>query len=176
MLSIVGKNPQMTGELQSMAGTTSKPRKAKATAPRKRAASRTQAPKNGVTHEIGQSSEVPAPPERIRIQPEPQIKHPYGNRPIYVFTPNNGTDPIVFPKIHTVPVDAKFMWKIYDLAEIFQSFEWMNLAGVPRDIQERVVDLPTSERTRFWSGWFNDASSPLDLDSGGMEPPGESSS
>jgi hypothetical protein len=102
--------------------------------------------------------------------------HPYGNKPVFVFRPNDGSPPIVFPRVGTLEVSAKFMWKIYDLNELFQSFEWMNLAGVPRDIQERVLDLPTTERSRFWGSWFNDVTTPLDMKGDTLAPPGESSS
>lgn len=154
-----------------MAATTPKARKTKkATAPRKAARARV---------ESGNGHGTPAPvadsPSEFRPLPQKQeVAHPYGNRPVYVFQPEGGGAPIVFPKIATVPVSAKFMWKIYDLAEIFQSFEWMKLAGVPRDIQERVVDLPIRERERFWTGWFNDVTAPLDMSQDSMGPPGES--
>lgn len=162
------------------ASTPPKTRKAstkKATAPRKAAKARAAATsangQNGRNYAATASSDTP-PPEVFNLPPVPELIHPYGKLPVYVFNPADGSAPIVFPKIVTVPVSAKFMWKIYDLAELFQSFEWMKLAGVPRDIQERVIDLPVQERTRFWSGWFNDVTAPIDLSRDSMGPPGES--
>jgi hypothetical protein len=108
--------------------------------------------------------------------PAPEVNHPYGDTPVFIFQPADGSDVIVFPRVGTLPVTAKFMWKIYDLNELFQSFEWMKLANVPRDIQERVIDLPMVDRSRFWTSWFNDVTSPLDLSRDTMGPPGESSS
>lgn len=150
------------------ASSPSKTRK-KSTAPRKAATARIETNgTNGAKPELFQP--LPKPPEA----PAPQqvAEHPYGDKPVYVFKTKIG-DPIVFPMISTLAVTAKFMWRIYNLNELFQSFEWMNLAEVPRDIQERVIDLPNVERASFWSGWFADIVTPA---SAGdiLEPPGES--
>lgn len=154
-----------------MAATT--PRKtAKKAAPRKARARTTEAKQNGNGH----ATTSTIPPEEFVPAAPPKLVHPYGNVPVHVYQPRDGSAPIVFPKVTTVPVTAKFMWKIYNLAEIFQSFEWMNLAGVPRDVQERVVDLPPLERQDFWAGWFADVTTPMDLSQENMSPPGESSS
>jgi hypothetical protein len=162
-----------------MAASASKARKAtKRTAPRKTAQARAKT--NG--HE--ENGQATTPQEGFNAQPlsvvppvqGPEIKHPYGNVPVFVFHPADGSEPIVFPRVGTLQVTAKFMWKIYDLNELFQSFEWMNLAKVPRDIQERVIDLPQVDRARFWSSWFNDVTTPLDMSRDSMGPPGESSS
>jgi hypothetical protein len=164
-----------------MAASTTKRKAPKRTAPRKTAAARAQS--NG--HEDSQNGTPVA--EGFNAQPlsvvppvqepaVPEIQHPYGDRPVFVFQPADGSAPIVFPRIGTLEVTAKFMWRIYDLNELFQSFEWMNLAGVPRAIQERVIDLPQVDRARFWSSWFNDVTQPLDLTKDTMGPPGESSS
>lgn len=158
-----------------MAATQSKPRKAvKKAPPRKASTSRAKAKPetNGVEPEPapeGQKAEsypITPPPE-----PPKKLQHPYGDgTPIYVFEPSDGSAPIIFPRITTLSVTAKFMWQIYNLNEMFQSFEWMNLAKVPRHIQERVVDLPLADRAKFWSGWFQDITAPA---SEQMGPPGE---
>jgi hypothetical protein len=164
-----------------MAGTASKARKAtKRAAPRKTAQARAKS--NGHEEHVHVATEAPkegfnaTPLSVVAPAQEPQIEHPYGDVPVFVFHPNDGSAPIVFPRVGTLQVTAKFMWKIYDLNELFQSFEWMNLAKVPRAIQERVIDLPQVERARFWSSWFNDITVPLDLTRDSMGPPGESSS
>lgn len=159
-----------------MAGTTAKARKTpKRTAPRKAAQARAKTNGHQEPAAAPTTEGFNTPPLTVMPPPpEPTIQHPYGDKPVYVFKPADGNPPIIFPKISTVEITTKFMWKIYDLAEIFQSFEWMNLAGVPREIQERVVDLPINDRQRFWSGWFNDVTQPLDLSAQSMGPPGES--
>lgn len=152
-----------------MAATQSKPRKAakKATAPRKAARNRaSETETNDTNGSKPEFQPLPDPPKK----PEPPA-HPYGaDTPVYIFSPADGSAPIIFPKIGTLDVTAKFMWRIYNLNEMFQSFEWMNLANVPRPIQERVVDLPLADRTRFWAGWFQDITAPQ---SEQMGPPGE---
>lgn len=157
---------------------TSKARKApKRTAPRKAAQARAKT--NGHDEDV----HVPVaegfnatPLSVVPPAPERKVEHPYGDKPVFIFDPADGSPPIVFPRVGTLNVTPKFMWKIYDLNELFQSFEWMNLAGVPRDIQERVIDLPQVDRARFWSSWFNDVTAPLDLARDTVGPPGESSS
>lgn len=162
-----------------MAATTPQKRKAtkKPTSPRTAARGRSESngyPSAPSIIELEGEGDSPLNPPEEFIDKTPKIDHPYGDQPVYVFKPAGGGDPIVFPKISTLPVTAKFMWKIYDLAEIFQSFEWMKLGNIPRAIQEQVIDLPLGERQRFWSGWFNDATQPLDMSREAMGPPGES--
>jgi hypothetical protein len=77
------------------------------------------------------------------------------------------------PAINTVRPTQKFFWKIYGLNEMFQSFEWLNLAKVPRPIQERIMDLgerDVYEQADFFRGWF----APITRPQGGLTPPGES--
>ena len=93
---------------------------------------------------------------------------PYGDKQTYTFTPSHGP-PIVFPHISEVNADAHFFWKIYKLNEMFQAFEWMEKAQVPRHIQERVMLLDDEEKGRFFTGWFSAVTTPQ-----GVAPPGES--
>lgn len=98
-----------------------------------------------------------------------QLEHPYGNKMVYVFQPKNGAAPIIFPSILEVETDAYFFWKIYDLNEMFQAFEWMKKANVPRYIQARVMQLDDAEKAEFFAGWFKTMTAPQ-----GVSPPGES--
>ena len=98
--------------------------------------------------------------------------HPYGAKQVYVFQPSDGSSPIVFPHISEVRPTQKFFWKIYNLNEMFQAFEWMRLAAVPRAVQEQVMDLgerSMEEQAEFFRGWFAPLTRPQ-----GLEPPGES--
>lgn len=122
------------------------------------------------------SEAAPAPPERVpelAELPDDQLKHPYGEQRVFIYRPLDGGDPIIFPRISELEITPKFLWSIYELNELYQSFEWMKKAGVPRDIQERVMDLPLKERETFWKNWFRSASGPV-IDAGGSAPPGES--
>lgn len=91
------------------------------------------------------------------------VKSPYGDRPTFTFFPQIDTDnplllaPIVFPKFTSVHAPRKWLWRVYDKGPLIQAFEWMKLAGVPRDVQERVIDLPDNEYERFWDAWFGEA-------------------
>lgn len=113
----------------------------------------------------GPSSTAVAPPEEF-ISATPV--GPYGDKQTYTFNPRRGA-PIVFPHISEVDADAHFFWKIYKLNEMFQAFEWMEKAGVPRDVQERVMLLDDNEKAEFFSGWFSAVTTPQ-----GVTPPGES--
>lgn len=105
--------------------------------------------------------------------PEPTLNHPYGNKKLYVYHPKDGSAPIIFPHITEVKPTQKFFWKIYKMNSLFQSFEWMLSANIPRDIQERVMDLGETnvyEQADFFRGWFAPIASPQE----GLSPPGES--
>ena len=90
----------------------------------------------------------------------------YGDEPTFTFHPSDGSEPIVFPKSEVLweTVDGvtafKFLWKIRKLNEAYQSYEFMDRAKVPDEIQERVVDLPDDERREFFASWFKDLSDP----------------
>ena len=122
----------------------------------------------------GRASDLPltgavAAPEQYEFSGDaPKPAGPYGDKQTYTFKPANGEE-IVFPHISEVNADAHFFWKIYTLNEMFQAFEWMNKAGVPRDVQERVMLLGDAEKARFFSGWFSAVTTPQ-----GVAPPGES--
>lgn len=148
----------------------------KGTAPRK-AAKRNEVVEetiDEVTDSVtGTEAEVPAPEAAPEVDEERVPTHPYGDKEVYVYHPKDGSAPIVFPHISEVRPTQKFFWKIYKMNEMFQSFEWMALAGVPRDIQERVMDLGERdifEQAEFFRGWF----APISRPQGGMVPPGES--
>jgi len=115
---------------------------------------------------------VPTPP--VAAIPKPQVEHPYGDVPVYVFYPKNvrdgdSVDPIVFPHITTINADVEFFWEMDQLDPMHQSFRYMQKANVPKDIQRRVVRLPDTELARFIQGWFMGVVTPQ-----GVSPPGES--
>jgi len=110
------------------------------------------------------------PPERFDLPEQQDDQHPaYGKRRLYRYQPKGGQPEIVFPHITTVSVNPKFFWRIYPMNEMFQSFEWMIQAEVPRDIQAQVMDLNDREQADFFRGWFSDITAPQ-----GVSPPGES--
>lgn len=133
--------------------------------PAKRATPRKAAAKVGGNGRASDRPPTEAAPERFTVNP-PASR--YGSKRTYTFSPKKG-DPIVFPHISEVNADAHFFWKIYKLNEMFQAFEWMERAEVPRDIQERVMLLNDEEKGQFFSGWFNAVTTPQ-----GVAPPGES--
>ena len=174
--------------------------KRKGTAPRK-AAKRIPASTNGVNGSAAPPEEfVPFPPPELTTPraPEPPPEefvpttkpkateaeapaapaesvpdHPYGDRRLYVFSPADGSEPIVFPHLTSVQPTYYFLWKLrkLNLDQVQQSFEWMDIAEVPNEIQERVAKLPDDEQSKFFLGWFEPAVQPVKQGAG---PPGES--
>jgi hypothetical protein len=134
------------------------------TTPAKRAAPRKAAKAGGKGRVSGPPPALAAPEE---FTPS-RASGPYGNKKTFTYNPSDG-DPIVFPHISEINADAHFFWKIYNLNEMFQAFEWMIKAGVPRSVQERVMLLPDAEKQEFFSGWFSAVTTPQ-----GVAPPGES--
>ena len=151
----------------------SAPRKA---APRK-AASRTRAAgaASGDTTPVNGAVAASAPDNDAQVQAtaQPQdnsgaVKSPYpAGTPTYMFFPilldaegqplPETVAPIIIPKFTTLNPGRVWLWSIYDKGPLIQAFEWMKLAGVPMDIQERIVNLPDEEYDRFWDGWFGEA-------------------
>jgi hypothetical protein len=93
-------------------------------------------------------------------------KSPYGDAPTFSWQPGDGSEPIVFPKSAVLweDVDGKtayeFLWEIRKMTEAYQSFEFMDRAKVPDDIQRRVVRMPAAERRKFFDKWFADVNEP----------------
>jgi hypothetical protein len=159
--------------------TTAKPRKA--TTPRK--AARPKAPSNGSPNghapveetTVTGAPDVPEvrPPEEVKVDLPAGPKHPYGDTEIFAFQPSGDYPLIVFPAVTTLAPTPKFFWKIYPLNEMYQAFEWMNMANVPRHIQEQVMDMGERnprEQAEFFRRWF----APISRPQGGPTPPGES--
>lgn len=150
---------------------------AKRATPVRKAAKRVKVDNDGGDAAVVEESQIeslrpPTPAPDFNSEKAGVPDHPYGDQKIYVFRPSDGSAPIIFPHITEVKPTQKFFWKIYKLNEMLQSFEWMEFAGVPRHIQELVMDLgerSLEEQAEFFRGWF----SPLTRPSG-MEPPGES--
>lgn len=146
----------------------------KATTPRKAAAKRKAQEKPEQTIESVEDAAFDGGDSDEAGEPDSGIPpHPYGDIEVYVYHPKDGSAPIVMPHISEVRPTQKFFWKIYRLNEMFQSFEWLNLANVPRPIQERIMDLGEKdvfEQAELFRGWF----APITRPQGGMVPPGES--
>jgi hypothetical protein len=108
---------------------------------------------------------APTPAAPAPVNPPGTPEHPYGeNALVFVFHPKPGSRagdaPIVFPHITTIRPDYHFMWKLRKLDQIQQSFEWMDMAKVPDEIQERVTLLSDDDQGDFFMAWFTPAVQP----------------
>jgi hypothetical protein len=160
--------------------------KRRSTTPRKAARPRANGQANGqavlppATDAELRAPEI-RPPERFEPTTKPdaaappeKIDHPYGPVPIFVFhprvvKPGDSMDQIVFPHITTIQADVEFFWELDEMDPMHQAFRYMKRAGVPREIQRRVVRLPEDEMARFLNEWFMGVIMPQ-----GVGPPGES--
>lgn len=128
-----------------------------------------EAPVNGVAP----SPSVPANAAIDFVAAQGDIDDPYPEGvPRHFFLPAAGGPPIVFPAFTSLRPPRKFIWSIYKKNAMIQGFEWMNFAGVPERIQERVVDLTDGEYQRFWKEWFSAINPNAEATEAG--PPGES--
>lgn len=82
--------------------------------------------------------------------------------PVFTYHPEDGSDPIVFPSADVLweEVDGvkpvKFLYRVRELNEPYQTFAFMDRAKVEKDMAERVLDLPAEERKEFFKRWFNE--------------------
>jgi len=140
------------------------------TTTKRKAAPRKKVPVKSNGHAVNGEAAAVAPPPAAPVEAaEEPVFNPYGTKQLYRFKPQDGSGEIVFPHISEINADAYFFWKIYNLNEMFQAFEWMEQAKVPRWVQERVMKLPDDEKREFFAGWFSAVVQPQ-----GVSPPGES--
>ena len=145
---------------------TAAPPRKRATAPKPASLAAPQKTNGPASNGAANPTPLP-PPTQV-----PDIEHPYGDRKIFVWKPRNGGDPIVLPHISTVKTSQEFFCLIYDLNEMFQGFEWLIKAEVPKAIRLRVAALGDDDPTdqnNMYTAWFK----PINRPTGG-EPPGES--
>jgi hypothetical protein len=154
----------------------------KSTAARRPAAKKAGAASNGHSLPPATDEELRAPERFEPTTPEaptpeaaePEVHNPYGEKAIFVFKPqsvkhpDDSTAPIVLPHISTLDADVEFFWELDQLDPMHQAFRYMQKAGVPRDIQRRVVRLPDDEMGRCLRNWFMGIVTPQ-----GVGPPGE---
>jgi hypothetical protein len=107
---------------------------------------------------------------------ETPVELPYDGQPTFSYQPKDGSEPIVFPKSSVLWEESdgvtpfKFLWKIRKMNQWYQSYEFMDRAKVPDEIQERVVDLSDAERRQFFDAWFSDLNEPPDDTTAGLPP------
>ena len=130
---------------------------------------------NGASHEepYVPTTEI-RPPVEHKAEPkvEPKASHPvYGDKPLYVYHPKDGSPAIEFPHISTCTPTPLFFYDTRNMDEMHQAFEWMDLSGIPDSIGRRVFLLSPEEQgtvLREWFGGLNLSPAP------GVSPPGES--
>ncbi|MBE5453507.1 hypothetical protein E3G52_000371 [Mycobacteroides abscessus] len=121
---------------------------ARKSSPRK-AAAKKAAPKVDDAPVEVETKEAPAPAGAPSPYP--------ADTPVYEYETEGGYV-VKFPKYSAIqPPTREFWWALYQLDEMFQAFEWMDWAGVPKDIQAHVVALPDNEYKAVFDQWFADS-------------------
>jgi hypothetical protein len=96
---------------------------------------------------------------------------PYGDIPVFTYTPKDGGDPILFPAHASIrgEVDGKtyleFLWEMDEdgLSDADQIFAYLKRSHATAEMKRRVVRLPEDEVAVFFRAWIADE---------GSEPPG----
>jgi hypothetical protein len=151
-----------------------------ATAKRKTAARKPAKARAAVNGQNGQPAVRPpeefVPREPVTEAPAPGVlepERPYGGKQVQVFIPmeDQSAAEIVVPHISNLEITEEFLWENHkkNLDLMQQSWRWMDLAGIPDDVQRQIVRLKAADKRRFWEEWFAGFVPPP---SG--EPPGES--
>jgi hypothetical protein len=94
-----------------------------------------------------------------------ESEEPEEEQPTFTFTPAEG-DPIVMPPAAVLweTVDGKgateFLWEVRRMNETYQTFEFLDRAKVPMDVQRRIVQLSIEERRQLLKSWFDEVNRP----------------
>lgn len=103
-------------------------------------------------------------PARKKPETEPVAEMPsvtpqtYGyakDAELFAYTPT-GYETIWLPMKFDSP-DAVWLWELYSKPFHVQTWEWMNLAGVPRRMQRKAVELlrdNEKEYVEMFNSWF----------------------
>lgn len=140
----------------------------KASAPRKRAAARADgtAPSedSAVPSPVQVETNGEAPQEPVKANSAVSFTtydDPYPDEfPRFTFWPGPeaaksiGKDPIIAPSFVTIKPTKHFIWKTRK-DPMQQDNMWLDAAGIPDRIQERIVLLPDDEYKRFWAEWVS---------------------
>ncbi|WP_457071957.1 hypothetical protein [Mycobacteroides abscessus] len=121
---------------------------ARKASPRKPGAKKATAPA-AADAPVDETKEAPAPAGAPSPYPDGMA--------LFEFTTSSGYV-VQFPKYSEItPPTRQFWWALYQLDETFQAFEWMDWAGVPKEIQLRVVGLDDDEYKAVFDAWFADS-------------------
>lgn len=79
--------------------------------------------------------------------------------PTFTFTPKDGGDPITVASVKVAIPEGKqrwFFWKLRKLQGLEQPIFWLDQAGIPDHLQEKIMLLPDQEWARFYEEWMRD--------------------
>lgn len=120
--------------------------------------------KSSAAKEISETNGHPEP-EKAPVSGEPEIPDPGPDkvddeRKTFTFHPKDG-EPVEVHRVgEAIPYGRQrwFFWKLRKLQGLEQPIFWLEQAGIPEDLQERIMLLDDAEWARFFEEWMADGS------------------
>jgi hypothetical protein len=110
-----------------------------------------------VTAETKDSEKEPEK-EKVEEKAEEKPEEPEAPKD-FTFHPQDGSDPITVTSVQEAIPPGKqrwFFWKLRKLQGLEQPIFWLDQAGIPDHLQEKIMLLPDQEWARFYEEWMAD--------------------
>jgi hypothetical protein len=101
---------------------------------------------------VEQATEPVVPPPESDSDDQPETVSEF------TFVPKDGSDPITVPGVATAIPEGRqrwFFWKLRKLQGLEQPIFWLEQAGIPDPVQERIMLLGDGEWARFYDEWMH---------------------
>lgn len=85
-------------------------------------------------------------------KPKELPDYPEGTK-LFSYTPKSGGKPIQMPMEFDRP-NKVWLWELSQQPFLVQTWQWMDRANVPKQVQRRAVELPDDEYTDMFNEWF----------------------
>ena len=93
-------------------------------------------------------------PKPDDVEQESKSPYPKGVR-VYAYQPKDGSDPILLAMNGFDLPDKVWHFDLAQLPILSQTWQWMERAKIPKDIQRRACALPDSEYFGMFDEWFD---------------------
>lgn len=118
----------------------------------KKTGTRANSPKQRPAKEVNLLEALPKPDD---VAAE-AIKSPYPKTVrVYSYQPKDGSDPILLPMDGFEIPDKLWHFDNAQLPILTQTWNWMNRAKIPKDIQRQAQKLPDGEYFGMFDEWFD---------------------
>lgn len=104
---------------------------------------------------------APKAPPKADIEPPTDAEPEADDPPTFTFHPKDGSPDIIVASVKVALPEGKqrwFFWKLRKLQGLEQPIFWLDQAGIPDHLQERIMLLSDEEWARFYEEWMADGS------------------